>query len=281
MRLACHYNPKNRRSISVAHAMFDGAQALGIEAKTVIGFEQPAGDVGVAYGWGHPDLFEAYRRQGGHFVYLDLGWWYRKPPHDVLGGYHKVCVDAREPTAYFRRNSPMDRFTRTGLQVAPWRATGGKVLIAGMSEKSARTRGFQPQEWETRAAQIIRQICPGRPCTYRPKPSWTGAWPIDGTIYSPPSQPLESALADCWAVVTCHSNVAVDALLAGIPVHVDGGVAEDFSTPWADLDNPLMPAGREQLLADIAYCQFSVAEIASGACLRHLLEHTPLGRPQA
>ena len=202
MNIACHYHPKNRRSTAVAHAMYDGARKLGIEAKTVIGFETPAADVGIAYGWGYPQLFEKYRQAGGHFIYVDLGWWNRKPLQDVLGGFHKVVVDAREPAAYFRRNFPGDRFARTGLAVAPWRQTGGHVLVAGMSEKLAGTRGFKPQEWENRAVALIRRICPGRPIWYRPKPSWAGAWPIAGTIYSPPSQPLERALADCWAVVS-------------------------------------------------------------------------------
>jgi hypothetical protein len=256
--------------------MTNGARRLGLDAKAVPGFESPQGDVGIAYGWGHPTLFEAYRRRGGHFVYMDLGWWNRKPPHDVLGGFHKVVVDGREPGEYFRANMPADRFAHTGVKLAPWRQAGRHILVAGMSEKSARTRGWQPQQWETATIGALAKIYPDRPIVYRPKPSWVGASPIQGAAYSPPTEPLEKALQGAWAVVACHSNVAVDALAAGIPVHVEGGVAAYFNTPLADFARFEPREGREQLMADIAYCQFTPSEMASGLCLRHLLDRTPL-----
>lgn len=275
MKIACHYRPGSRRSTHLAHAMAAGATALGMAVEIVPGFETPCGDVGVAYGWGRPELFDAYRAAGGHFVYLDLGWWGRKPKHDMLGGFHKISVDAREPTAYFRGNFATDRFARHGLTAAPWRASGSHVLLAGMSGKSAKTRGFQPLEWEMATIEAIRAVT-GRPILYRPKPSWVDAAPIPGTIFSFPDTSLENAMRDCWAAVTLHSNVSVDALLAGIPVNVAEGVARDFSTPLVQIETPRRPEGRAQLLADIAWCQWLPAEMISGACWRHLLEHTPL-----
>ncbi len=275
MKIACHFNPTSRRSTHLALAMAAGASASGLAVTTVPNFDSPAADIGVGYGWGHPGLFEAYRTAGGHYAYLDLGWWGRKPKHDVLGGFHKISVDAREPTAYFRGNFATDRFAIHGLTAAPWRASGGHVLLAGMSAKSAKTRGFRPQEWEMAAIEQIRAVT-DRPIVYRPKPSWAEATPIPGTIFSYPATPVETALADCWALVTLHSNVAVDALLAGVPVNVAEGVAAEFSTPLAQIESPLMPDGREQLMADIGWQQWLPAEMASGACWRHLLERTPL-----
>lgn len=276
MKVACHYDPGNVRSTHIAQAMAAGVRACGHAVTLVPGFKDgPAGDVGVAYGWAHPKLYEQYRRAGGHFAYVDLGWWDRKPPTAVLDGFHKVVVDAREPTAYFRANLPGDRFARQGLTVAPWRAGGKHVLLAGMSAKSAHTRGFLPQQWEFATVEMLRRIT-DRPIIYRPKPSWVGASPIAGTIFSPAAQPLDAVLRRAWAVVTLHSNVAVDGLLAGVPVNVTDGVAAAFSTPLTSIETPLLPEGRERLMADIAYCQWSVPEMASGACWRHLCERTPL-----
>lgn len=276
MKFACHFNPKNRRSIAVAYAMAKGAEACGHASQLVQGFEGRWGDVGVAYGWGHPETFERYRAAGGHFIYADLGWWTRKPSADLLGGYHKVSVDAREPIAYFRNRAyPADRLGPHGVTVAPWRQTGGHVLVAGMSEKSAQTRGWKAHQWECGMVDLLHSIT-GRPVVYRPKPSWPGARPIPGTIYSPPGQPLEAVLRDCWLAVSLHSNVAIDALVAGIPINVQDGVAAHFSTPMAYLETPRMPGGREQLLADISYAQWSIAEMTTGACLAHLLENSPL-----
>lgn len=271
MIVACHHEPNNRRSLHIARAMHAGARALGLKSALVPGFEQVCGTIGVAYGWAHPRLFDLYRQGGGHFVHIDLGWWGRKPPHDVLGGFHKVAVDGREPGSYFRRNFPGDRFARTGLTIAPWRQVGNHILVAGMSEKSARTRGYAPQQWEAFAIRTLQGIYPTRPILYRPKPSWTGASPIIGAAYSPASVPLEEALRGAWAVVSCHSNVAVDALVAGIPIYVEGGVAADFSTPLDQLATPRMPEGREQLMADIAYAQWTPEEMRSGECLQYLI----------
>lgn len=275
MKIACHFNPGSTRSSHLAVAMAAGARSAGLDAVVTTDWSAPAGDVGVAYGWRHPGLFEAYRARGGHFVYIDLGWWNRKPLGDVLGGFHKVVVDGREPGPYFRGNFATDRFAAHSLTAAPWRADGRHVLLAGMSAKSARTRGYGPQEWERRTIEQIKAVT-NRPIVFRPKPSWTEATPIPGTIFSPGDSPLGAALRDCWAVVTLHSNVAVDALLAGVPVNVAEGVAAEFSTPLAQIEAPRMPDGREQLMADIAWQQWTPAEMIGGPCWRYLLTRTPL-----
>lgn len=276
MRLACHFDRGNRRSIHIARAMHAGAQALGITSALIPGFEQVCGTVGVAYGWGHPHLFEAYRKAAGHFVYVDLGWWDRKPAKDVLAGYHKVVVDGREPGEYFRWGAPDNRFAHFRLKIAPWRQTGHHILVAGMSEKSARTRGYLPQEWETAAVRNLQRIYPSRPILYRSKPSWPGASPIIGAAFDRPERPLSEALKNAWGVAACHSNVAVDALLAGIPIYVEGGVASCYSVPPEQWNGYKGDDGRAQLMADIAWCQWSPQEMATGACLRHLMERTPL-----
>lgn len=272
MKVACHFDPGNRRSTCIAEAMAAGARACGDEASLIAGFALPpfgSADVGVAYGWGHPKMFDAYRARGGASVYVDLGWWDRKPVGRELGGFHKVVVNGREPVLG-ARNYPSDRFDAFGLKIAPWRQEGRHVVLAGMSAKSAHTRGYGPQEWELRALDAIRQAT-NLPVLYKPKPSWLAASPIPDTVFAQ-GMTIEQALVDAWALVTLHSNTAVDALLAGVPVHVAEGVAAGFSTPLADLERPRYPEGRAQLMANIAYAQWSVPEIASGACWAHLKE---------
>lgn len=275
MRVACHRDPNSRRSTHIADCMAAGVRAAGYKASIVDGFDRVAGEIAIAYGWARPDLFERYRAQGGHYAYVDLGWWDRKPAPSLLDGYHKVVVDGREPGPYFRGNYATDRFARLGLTAAPWRASGSHVLLAGLSAKNAATRGLAPREWELNTIEILRRVTQ-RPLVYRPKPSWAGASPIPGTIYSPPEQPLKAVLKDAHVIVTLASNVAVDALLAGIPVNAAEGVASEFSTPLVEIEAPRRPDGREQLLADIAYQQWSTAEMRSGACFRHLMERTPI-----
>ncbi len=272
MKVAVHVDTNSRRSIHIARAMAAGAKACGETVEIVEGFACPIdADVCVAYGWRHPELFEAYRAAGAQFVYVDLGWWGRKPKGDVLGGFHKVTVNGREPGPYFRGTHPSDRFAVHGLEIAPWRRNGRHILLAGMSAKSAKTRGYADCEWERQAIASIRAVT-NRPIVYRPKPSDPDAWPIDGTHYSPPSDPVEAALAKAWAIVTLHSNVAVDGLLAGVPCMCLEGVGSAVSFALDQIDAPPLPDGREALMAAIAHQQWTPAEIADGSCWRYLRE---------
>lgn len=80
MIVACHFDHRSSRSENVARSMAHGVQACGDQAQLIYGFTpHPNADVGIAYGWAHPKTFQAYKNAGKHFVYVDLGWWDRKP----------------------------------------------------------------------------------------------------------------------------------------------------------------------------------------------------------
>jgi hypothetical protein len=120
---------------------------------------------------------------------------------------------------------------------------------------------------------------------YRPKPSWAAGHPEDvkqvpGTVFSGPDVKFRDLLQNCHAVVTHGSNAAVEAIVAGVPAIVvsRGACAAE---PVAELDDqragrPFFPSEerRRQWAANLAYCQFTLEEIASGAAWRTLHEHT-------
>lgn len=254
--------------------MAKGATALG-HSSVIVNWAGPDnihGDMAVGYGWAFPEVLRRYPA----FVHVDLGWWGRKPGHDPSGGYHKVAVNGRDPAPYFRCGMSRDRFSAFMLSIRPWRAAGTHVLLAGTSAKSAATRGMEAMEWELKALDRIRHAT-HRPVVYRPKPSWPGAHPIKGCAYSPPHESLDAVLADCWAIVTLHSNVAVDGLVAGIPAFGGEGIAQAVSSgAIEELEVPRFPADRIEMLADLAWCQWTPDEMATGACLKHLFANTPL-----
>lgn len=227
------------------------------------------GDVVIAYGWRNLAMFEAYRAAGKLFVYLDMGYWHRRPRGAIFRGYHKVVVNARDPFAYFRRGHPDDRLRQLRIRIEPWRTGGDHILLAGMSAKSAWHYGYGPEAWETKAIARLRKHT-SRPIVYRPKPSWPGARPIAGTDFADPKAPLASALNGAWAVVTHHSNVGIDALVAGVPVYSVKGLASTMSFPLDEIEDPPFVPDRAGFLADVAYCQWNADEMESGACWRHL-----------
>jgi hypothetical protein len=55
-------------------------------------------------------------------------------------------------------------------------------------------------------------------------------------------------------------------------MHVEDGVAKEFSWRMDGFDHWEPQPGREQLMADIAYCQWTPQEIAHGACLNHMIQ---------
>lgn len=239
-------------------------------------------DVAVFYGLegNTPAIFEAYRQEA-RAVYIDLGYWGRREG-GRWAGYHKISVGARHPTAYLMRKAmSSDRLAHFNLDVKPWRAAenpNGHILVAGMGDKGAIAEGFKPEEWEREAIERLQQVT-HRTIVYRPKPSWKDARPIPGTRFSPHAIPLEAELANCWCVVTHHSNVAVDAIVAGIPVICVEGVAAHVSSvmtdQWMTREQVESPGQVENLhriqwMANLAYCQWSIREMAQGLPWRHL-----------
>lgn len=203
-------------------------------------------------------------------VYIDLGYWGRHAGGRWTG-YHKVSVNSRHPTSYFQAfEHPSDRLDKFGVIMQRWRTAGRYILLAGMGDKGAKAEGFRPEQWERQAIADIRKVT-DRPILYRPKPSWRDARPIEGTDFSPREIDISYALAHAYAVVTHHSNVGVDALVSGIPVFSWAGVASTLASQnLSEIDSPRHPEGREQWARDIAYTQFSIAEMARGVPWRHL-----------
>lgn len=213
------------------------------------------------------EIFDTYSKLG-RAVYVDLGYWGRTQG-GKLAGFHKIVLNGRHPEGYHRRGYPSDRFAAHNVAIQPWRSGGTHILIAGMSDKAAFYAGFKVEEWERETIAKLQAVTT-RPIVYRPKPSWKAARPIDGVQYSEPAVPLELAMKHAWAVVTHHSNVAVDAILAGVPAFCWHGVAREMSSQdIGQIEHPFRPEGRLEWASDIAYTQWSVVEIAYGLPWAH------------
>ena len=115
---------------------------------------------------------------------------------------------------------------------------------------------------------IARAQADGRRVLYRPKKA-------DGRVPSgvPVSAGghIDMALRGASAVVTWHSNVAVDAIRMGIPaICRDGAAASVCGSEWRPDLAPLDEATRRQFLANLAWFQWLPNE--AKACWRWLLE---------
>lgn len=273
MRVAIYTLKGNGGSSKTCPAMEAGARRFGYHT-TVFADTQYCPEQGAYYDvavfWGYVETLQAvmrdYSAAGKPAVYLDLGYWKRDQ-------YFKVSVNARHPTAYFQRRYHDDvRRKLFGVEPQLWRkVVGGHILLAGMGAKAAWAEKLEPVESFEREVVKLLKMRTDRPIVYRPKPSWSGAKPIEGTRFSPRAEPLEELLANSFAVVTHHSNVAVDGLVAGVPAFALQGVAAPMgSSYFLTIGEPFYPHNREQWLNDVAYCQWSLDEMRDGTVWRHL-----------
>lgn len=263
----------HNRSRVICEAMLEGLRRIGQPVRhkwedEYIGVES---DVALFYGLeGRLSKVFADYSAAAKAVYVDLGYWGRRAGGRWTG-YHKLVVNDRHPSAYFqRRPHGPARAAELGVKVQPWRDDSGHILLAGMGDKGAHAEGYEPERWERSTIAELRQYT-RRQIVYRPKPSWKGARPIQGIGYSSPKDPVEKHLENCYAVVTHHSNVAVDGLVAGVPAFVWRGVGVSMgSQDLSQIDNPHRPDGREQWVNDIAHCQYSIDEMRRGLAWRYL-----------
>lgn len=265
--------PANNRSRIVGDAIFAGIRAAGDEVERLSSRSyrgRPASEIAVFYGLaeGLRRIFEDYRRER-KALYIDLGYWGRRK-RTRWDGYHKISLNSRHPTAYFQaRPHPVDRFAEFAVPVLPWRERGHHIVVAGMSAKAAAAEGLRPEQWERATIASLRKIT-RRPIVYRPKPNWRDARPIPGVAFEKDID-IADSIRGAHALVTHHSNCAIDALLGGIPVFCPFGAASVLAEPeLANIERPRMPAGREQWAADLAYCQYSLEEMTSGYAWRML-----------
>ena len=203
--------------------------------------------------------------KGIPYVFLDMGYWRRDD------SYYKVSVNDRHPTHYFMKTKlPPDRFNQLRLPIKDWRrSSGGHILLAGMSGKAAWAWKLPSEQFERDMVAALRKITT-REVVYRPKPSWPEARPIHGARFDRKGS-LAAALASAYCVISHHSNVAADALLEGIPTLTKYGVASVLGPlDLSKLDTPDYPEGREQWAYNVAYSQWRLDEMSSGACWKHL-----------
>lgn len=272
----------HKRSNTVCDAMEHGLKKHGVSAirRWEDEFNGVEGDIACFYGL-EGKLSKAFKEYSSKakMAYIDLGYWGRKDG-GRWAGHHKITINSRHPTDYFqRRVHDGKRMSSFNLKIESWRKTNtGHILLVGMGDKGARAEGYELQQWENWAVTELRKYTK-RPILYRPKPSCKKSRPIPGVGYSKESlaqnreKGLLTALENCYATVSHHSNVAVDGIIRGIPAFVWKGVAAPMGCQdLSQIDNPVRLEGKEQWLRDISYCQWSVKEIYDGVAWRDLRE---------
>ena len=238
------------RGRKILGAMVSSARTAGVKVKVTTKWEGAA-PVLMSYGVGHP-VRSAWTREhvarGGRLLGWDLGYWDREKPDFKM----RLTLDDDHPQRWIQPEAP-ERFDRSGIQLREDADPKGHIVLSGIGRKQREHKGLSFQEWELGTLKDLRSRFPGREIVFKPKrleQTLPGCRLLDGTI--------EEALKGASLLVCHHSNVAVDACIAGVPVECEDGAARALyqhgSTP--------SPEQRLEFLRSLAWWQYSTSEAA-------------------
>lgn len=265
MKLVFHYRKPFTRAMALIEALKSGIgsdQVEGIEDHEGFAGVRADADALVLLGIGGSarSIWDAYLAAGKRVVLFDKGY-------SRGTGFLRVSCGAFQPHAYFRKvPRPLDRFDRLAIRLAPYRLTGTHILFDGASNKFCQWKGFG--DWARWGAEMVALIKShtSLPVIYRPRPSHNPPPAVPGAELS--EGPLEQDFARARVVVSWGGAMGFDAVCAGVPHFAIGdSIAWTMSErAWSRLDVPFVPTdeARVRFCADVAYCQWTLDEIASG-----------------
>lgn len=212
-------------------------------------------DLLMVYGSGHPvrrPWLQAHARSGRHWIAWDLGYWKHKEDGTCR---MRVTIDADHPPQWLRPE-PADRWDREGIALRDDFNPDGPIIIVGQGRKSTRAQGSAPLAWEASTLREVRMAYRDRRILFRPKRRSDPRLPVPPLL----QDNIADALRGASLVVCRHSNVAVDACIAGIPVVCFDGAASALY--GADISNPRRPSPEERLafLRSLAWWQWKPEE---------------------
>lgn len=206
------------RGRKMLEALIAAAPAAGVEL--VVSKEwRGAAPVLMTYGLGHPvrkDWTRKHLAGGGRLIGWDLGYWERDTP---LRFNMRLTLDADHPHRWIQPE-PADRFDASGIVLREDANQAGPIVLCGLGAKQRRHKGFSGQGWEQLTLLRLRKRFGRRRIIYkakRPEQNLPGCQMWSGTI--------EEALRGASLLVCSHSNTAVDACIAGVPVECEDGAA--------------------------------------------------------
>lgn len=243
----------NRRFTATHQHTIGGAFAAGLRRHglTVTSGTLPRpADILVLWGVRRSELIRSQKAAGGEVVILERGYL-----GDRFAWTSVSFGGGLNGRGIFR--GPFDDGSRWEAHFAhlmqPWQRREGPVVVMGQVPTDNAVRHIDFNRWARRTLDHFRAS--GRQAYIRPHPQVAKG-----------GRPLADVLAEAAMVVTYNSNSGVDAVLAGVPtIAMDpGSMAWDVT--GHDLSEVAPTPDRTAWAHRLAWCQWRMDEIASGAC---------------
>jgi hypothetical protein len=206
-------------------------------------------DILMVWGYGADDNNRAIVRQlqrNKRVISWDFGYFSRAK----TGGYMRVSLDDWHPQRWIEKTPGFThRWDAHGIALREDCDPAGHIVLVGMGPKSHQY--LHSTGWEARKLRELRQRFPGRRIVYRPKPKRDAAR-LDCDVVA--EGPIAAVLQGASLVVCRHSNVAVDATIAGVPFECEDGAAK-----WLQ-QRAFTPDNRLDFLHRLAHWQYKPDE---------------------
>ena len=212
----------------------------GLGGKTV--YPEEAGNSIVTYGILR-GTGEAIKR-AENFWYIDHGYIKRSNPAGTLNGYFRITKNALWHSG--EGKYPTDRLKKVVSHLGT-RKRGRNIILAPPSKYMREFLDLH--DWEEKTIEEIKK--------YSDRPI---------LISTKQQNPMNEVMKDAWAVVTDHSNSAIDALIEGVPI-IMTNPARSYGK-IKDIENPEFD--RVPLLSALSYNQWTLDEMRSGKAWREL-----------
>lgn len=164
----------------------------------------------------HTEARDRHVKSGGKVMLWDLGYFgRRKAP-----GFIRGSINDDHPQAWLDR-APTDpsRWNAQGIRLREDFRAAGHVVLVGMGRKH---RSYSGSGWERQAFADLLKRFPAARIVYRPK---NDADQVILPCARNSTSPIEHLLNGASLVVCRHSNVAIDAAIAGVPFECSDGAA--------------------------------------------------------
>jgi len=263
MHITLIASPRARHQLEHQTALAAGFEAIGFDVTLTHG--QAARTQHVAcWGWrlgqklraaGHDVLVVERGYLGDRFAWTSLAW-------NGLNGHGEFPAAPVDGGERFRQHFSMQ----------PWKEGGDYVLLMGQVPGDASLQGKDLMPWYEQTAERAAAAY-GLPVKFRPHPL-TARKGIKQQLRMATNSrgTLEEDLAGAAVAICYNSNSAVDAVLAGVPTVTADVGAMAWDVTGHKLGEVAKP-DREQWAHDLAWKQWTLAEIESGEALRGLVGH--------
>lgn len=208
--------------------------------------------------------------EGRNFFYMDTGYFGNEKNAANPNGWkywHRIVKNNLQHGEIIPR--PDDRFKQFNKEFKPWKKDGRKILIAKPDEKPMKFYGLELDKWVNDTVEEIKKYT-DRPVVVRERAPKR----IDRIQTDTLQQALDN---DVFALVTFNSVAAVESIFHGVPAFTLAPANAASPVSLQDLskiNEPYYP-DKDKLYAwgcHLAYGQFHVNELKTGAALKRLLE---------